>query len=162
MGKKDRSAIPYDPDGIPPMGYLLAKDQDGKLLWVPPEQIRTGEAVSELTEEQVKRVKRLMEVFGEANGLTLQQALDSFRRDRDPEEEIRTWELMAKIYASELAERPGADAQEQKLLFEAILGSTFSPYLGDVLSNCPRAKRLRDLDRVVRRCREAMEERSSQ
>ena len=83
---------------------------------------------------------------------TLAVAVDNFSRDRNPNREIRCWEVIARIYAEELAERPSADATERALLFRAVFACSFSTRPEDILSSQPQLKGFPGLARIIQRC----------
>jgi hypothetical protein len=46
----------------------------------------------------MSRIRELQAIFVEVDGLTVGQWVDNFKRDADPEKELRVWERMAKAY----------------------------------------------------------------
>jgi hypothetical protein len=53
----------------------------------------------ELTEEQVTRVKEIHEIFNEVNPNTLEEWVDGFEVDLNPDSEIDIWLNMGQAYA---------------------------------------------------------------
>lgn len=144
-------AIPDGPNVIPPRGHILAQDQHGNRFWISPDALQRSGPRSELTEDQIERVRRTITALEEVYPLSVDEALYDFRCDQNPESEIRVWENIADVYEQEIDERPRASEQEKKLLFKVILASSWSPSTDEVLSTVPEAKALPHLVRVVER-----------
>ena len=145
------------PDGdgvIPPRGYVLVQDPDGNRFWVSPDSLKEGPLRSELSEDQIRRITRFQSVLEEAYPTSLDETLENFRRDQNPETEIRLWEHMTELFERELGERPAADGEERKLLFRVILTCSFSANVNDILGMLPQAMSLPELSRVVQRFNE--------
>lgn len=141
--------IPHEEGTIPPIGYILVK-KEGKLYWADPNKIKLNpKYTSELTEQQVERVKRYKEILGEQDSCSLEEAIDNFRHDKYPEHEIQIWERIASVCETELERRPHASAEERGMVFTAVLFCSMLPNIGAILSSCPDLKKLRDLDRLV-------------
>jgi hypothetical protein len=67
--------------------------------WVDPKTIHPGPIQREsLSDEQMARVRKLQATFVEVDGQTVEKWVDDFRRDADPDRELRVWERMAKAY----------------------------------------------------------------
>lgn len=153
-GPEGRDLIPHSEGNPPPPGYVLGKDQQGVLWWVPPDAVKKGaQERTELTPEQIRRIRAFKEILWEHDHTSLGEAAANFRRDRNPEPEIRRWEHLAQVYQAEIEDRPLADARERKLLFRALLALTFSGDVEDVIAMQPRVKALSDLPRVIDRFR---------
>lgn len=73
----------------------------GRVEWIDPNSIQPGPIRREvLTEEQMSRIKALQAVFVEVDGQTVDQWVDNFKRDMDPDSELEVWEQMAKAFRS--------------------------------------------------------------
>jgi len=83
-----------------PQGQPAAKPNDGgRVEWVDPKTIQPGPIQRDaLSDEQMARIRALQAVFVEVDGQTVEQWVDSFKRDWDPDKELRIWEQMAKAY----------------------------------------------------------------
>jgi hypothetical protein len=136
---------------VPPRGHVLVEDQHGNRFWMDPHELLSGPVISELTSQQVRRIERVKSILSEHDTAPLNETLDRFRRDLNPEREIAVLERVAWLYERELADRPEADKQERVLLYKVILYCSFSRKPGDVVSTVPAAKTLRDIDRVFTR-----------
>ena len=150
-GAATPALIPRSPGDPVPEGYIRVTDQYGNLWALNPKAAVRDDDPTELTPDQIARIRRFKEVLAEHDRTSLEQALANFRRDRTPEGEIRRWELMARVYAEELEARPGAEEAERKHLFGAVFACSFMPTVENVLSMIPGAKSLPDLERVVDR-----------
>lgn len=59
----------------------------------------------QLSEEQLRRIKKLHETFAEVDKSSLETWIDNFKRDADPDSEIAIWERIARAYMSYCAGR---------------------------------------------------------
>lgn len=76
-----------------------AENTEGRVQWIDPKTIQPGPIRRDtLSDEQMARIRALQEVFVELDGQTVQQWVDSFKRDVDPDRELQIWERMAKAY----------------------------------------------------------------
>jgi hypothetical protein len=74
---------------------------EGRVEWVDPKTIQPGPIRHEkLSEKQMERIRTLQATFVEVDGHPLDKWVDDFKRDQDPDREIRIWERMAKAYRS--------------------------------------------------------------
>jgi len=84
--------------------WLLAC-KDGKepsqKAWIDPAHLQPGPVQHEqLTAAQVERIKKLQQTFSEVDPNPLEKWVDDFKRDHDPEREIRIYEGMAAAYGA--------------------------------------------------------------
>jgi hypothetical protein len=77
-----------------------------------------------LYEALLKRVRACNKVPGEVAEDTLDEIIDDFRRDTDPEREIQLWERIARIYRSFVAENSITDLHVKQEVFSVVLGSS--------------------------------------
>jgi hypothetical protein len=77
-----------------------------------------GRPQSTLTEAQVECIKAFRQTFAEVLPGELEEVLESFRRDQDPEREILVWEAMAEDYKRKAE---GKSLAQRKALFGKIL-----------------------------------------
>lgn len=74
---------------------------DGEVKWIDPNTIQAGPIRRDaLSDEQMARIRKLQATFVEVDGQTVEQWVDSFKRDADPDKELQVWERMAKAYRS--------------------------------------------------------------
>lgn len=59
----------------------------------------------QLSEEQLRRIKKLHETFAEVDTSSLEKWIDNFKRDADPDSEIAIWERVANAYINYCSKR---------------------------------------------------------
>ena len=59
----------------------------------------------QLSEEQLRRIKKLHETFAEVDSSSLEKWIDNFKRDADPDSEIAIWERVADAYTNYCSKR---------------------------------------------------------
>ena len=83
--------------------YLVGCDQTGE----SPRPVHLGDQVKleqgpirhpVLTDDQMNRARRLQKVFSEIDPSSLEKWVDDFKRDADPDSELKTWEQIAAAY----------------------------------------------------------------
>jgi hypothetical protein len=93
----------------------------GKVAWVDPNTIQPGPIRHEkLSEEQMERIRTLQATFVEVDGHPLDKWVDDFKRDQDPDKEIRIWERMAKAYRS-YCDKHELSAEAKKDVYSVVL-----------------------------------------
>jgi hypothetical protein len=151
--------IPATPDTVPPSGWILIREtKTGKDYWVDPKTLNASAPRSELTDEQMDRIRRVALALQEHDPSPVEQWFENVRWDQLPEGEIQTWEEIVDVYLAELADRPSANAEQRHLIYSVLVSASMltkemcEP--GTVMSMYPKAKKLPNLDRVVDRFRE--------
>jgi hypothetical protein len=67
--------------------------------WVDPKSIQPGPIQRDaLSDDQMARIRSLQATFVEVDGQPVEQWVDNFKRDADPDKELLVWERMAKAY----------------------------------------------------------------
>jgi hypothetical protein len=59
----------------------------------------------QLSEDQLRRIKKLRETFAEVDSSSLEKWIDNFKRDADPDSEIAIWERVAVAYTNYCSQR---------------------------------------------------------
>ena len=59
----------------------------------------------QLSEEQLRRIKKLHETFTEVDSSSFEKWIDGFKRDANPDSEIAIWERVANAYTSYCSRR---------------------------------------------------------
>ena len=59
----------------------------------------------QLSEEQLRRIKKLHETFAEVDRSSLEKWIDNFKRDANPDSEIAIWERVANAYRNYCSQR---------------------------------------------------------
>ena len=150
--------IPATPDVVPPSGWILVRESTtGKDYWVDATTLKESAPRSQLTDEQMKRIRRVALALQEHDPSPAEKWSENMRRDQQPEGEIQTWEEIVDVYLAELTDRPSAQGDERHLVYGVLVAaSMLSEELFDirkVMSMFPKAKALLNLDRVVDRFR---------
>jgi hypothetical protein len=70
-----------------------------RVEWVDPKTIQAGPIRRDsLTHEQMARIRALQATFADVDGQRVEQWVDNFKRDADPDKELRIWERMSKAF----------------------------------------------------------------
>jgi hypothetical protein len=148
--------VPYEEGVIPPQGWVLVEIQGQGRYWVNPTLLKSGSPQTELTPEQVERIRAFKEILGSNDPSSLEEALANFSRDHDPEPEIAVWEHIARVWQREVAERGASDPAHATLLYVAVLGcSLVGPSAEALLAWNPGLKGISDLEGLAARYRGA-------
>jgi hypothetical protein len=151
--------VPATSGAVPPSGWILVREATtGKDYWVDPKTLKESAPRSQLTDEQMDRIRRVALALREHDPSPVEKWFENMRRDQQPEGEIQTWEEIVDVYLAELADRPSAKTEERYLVYSVLVAASMltkemcEP--GKVMSMYPKAKSLPSLDRVVDRFRE--------
>jgi hypothetical protein len=148
-----KKTIPYESGTIPPPGYILAEDDDGEKFWLHPGSLIRSPPAGNLTEDQIGRIKAYKKILKEVETAPLEKSIEDFRRDGDPESEIRVWEKIARNFKAEEKYRKNASPGELRLLLSVLLQCSIAG-TAQVLSVFPAAKTLPQVKRVLKRWNE--------
>jgi len=74
----------------------------------------------QLSEEQLRRIKKLHETFAEVDSSSLEKWIDNFKRDVNPDSEIAVWERIANAYTNYCSRR-GLTLESKDDVFQALL-----------------------------------------
>ena len=80
----------------------------------------------QLTDEQMKRIRRIHQTFQEVYPISLEKTIENFKRDIDPEPEIVIWERMAEAYTVYLRKHK-LSLEEKKAVYEILLLRSAAP-----------------------------------
>jgi hypothetical protein len=95
--------------------------------WIDPNSIAPSPIRHErLTAEQVTRVKRLQETFKDVDPSPLEKWVEDFKRDEDPDREIRVFEGMAEAYRA-FCKGKRLTPQAKKDAFQVVLLRSGAP-----------------------------------
>lgn len=75
----------------------------------------------ELSEELIERIKAYKEILADVEPSSLEQALDDFKRDRNPENEVRVWEKIALTYKHYCEVHPKNSSNDRKRAYAKAL-----------------------------------------
>ena len=95
--------------------------EGGEVQWIDPGQIQPGPIRHEtLPDEIVERIKVVQTVFAEVDPTPLEEWIENFKRDMNPDRELVIWEAMAAAYTSYNADRD-MSLDKRKELFRILL-----------------------------------------
>jgi len=95
----------------------------GEVRWLDPNEVslRPGPVRRDaLSAEQMARVTKLHETLKEVDPSTLDEWVDGFKRDINPDSEIQIWEAIAAAYAGYTGSHK-LDAEAKKDVFKVLL-----------------------------------------
>ena len=109
-------------DTKPDSGAVVVEDvQSGQTQWVDPNKLQRGPIQREtLTAEQLQRIAAIRETFVEIDDQTIEQWVDNFKRDLNPDNELAIWERMAKAY-SRYCDTHQLDLDIKKEVYKVVL-----------------------------------------
>jgi len=87
-----------------------------------PGPIRHGS----LTETQLARIRTLRGTFREVDEQPLEEWIDNFKRDLDPDRELRVWEQMAKAYQG-FCDKRQLSREAKKEVYRVVLQRSMTP-----------------------------------
>ena len=85
--------------------------------------LQLGPVRHKLSDDQIERIDKMGRVLREVHPLSLEQWIDGFTRDQDPESEIQLWEQVAAAYGSYCAEHKLASEVKSEV-FSVLLMRT--------------------------------------
>jgi hypothetical protein len=110
-----------------PKGQRVDNGGGERVEWVDPTTVRPGPIRHDvLTDEQMARIHTLQATFAEVEGQTVAQWVDDFRRDMDPDRELRIWERMAGAYRAFCAGR-SLSSEAKRDVFRVLLLRSGAP-----------------------------------
>jgi hypothetical protein len=66
--------------------------------WVDPKELQAGQVRRELTRDQTMAIATIQRSLSEVDDLPLEEWLEGFRRDENPDREIAVWKRIAAVY----------------------------------------------------------------
>lgn len=116
-------ACARSPTALPP-----AKGSgEGRLEWVDPKAIQAGPVRRDsLTDKQMARIRALQATFLEVDGQTVEQWVDNFKRDANPDKELQIWEHMSKAFRA-YCDGKKLSPEAKKDVFSVVLLRSMSP-----------------------------------
>jgi hypothetical protein len=98
-----------------------------EVQWVDPSKIQPGPIQRDsLSPKQMERVRKLQAVFVEVDGQSVEQWVDGFKRDLNPDRELDIWETMAKAYTAYCSKRT-LSPEAKKEVFKVVLLRSTAP-----------------------------------
>ena len=78
-------------------------------------------AHKDLSEHQKKRISIIQQALIEVNDTSLEETLDNFRKDLNPDSEIEIWETIAGAYQQMLQKKPNSSLEERQDVYRLLL-----------------------------------------
>ncbi len=99
-----------------------SKDESQSVDWIDPSKIEQGSIVHDsLTSSQLENIEYLYNTFSEVDPTTQEKWIEDFRRDKNPENEIGIWMMMANAYNSYCQRGEELDLEVKKEVFQIVL-----------------------------------------
>ena len=97
-------------------------------VWVDARQVREfpRHRHARFTGEPLRKIRRIQALLEEVDPLSLEEWVDGFRRDKDPEREIAFWLGVAETYAFLVGNRP-YDRARKLDVYNLLMASVISP-----------------------------------
>jgi hypothetical protein len=85
-------------------------DKQKETQFIDPNEIRINEVVHDtLTSDQLAKIKKIHSTFQEVDKISLEETITDFKRDLNPDNEIKIWLTMAEAYQNYL------DSKKEKI-----------------------------------------------
>lgn len=75
----------------------------------------------DLSAQQKMRISIIQQVLMEVNDTSLEETLNNFRKDLNPDSEIEIWEAIAGAYQQTLRQKPAASLEEKQEVYRLLL-----------------------------------------
>jgi len=98
----------------------------------------------------VKRIKDYKWVLGDADQATLEETIENFQRDPNPEVEIRVWECISEVYLRELDLLRDSTLRQRIIVCKSIVLAALGMSERQIISSMPQAKEFRRLPNVIK------------
>ena len=96
-------------------------DEEPKTQWIDPNTIQAGPTIhGTLPNELVERIKVVHGTFAEVDGTPLEKWIADFKRDANPEGNVKIWEDM-KVAYDKYCDGRGLPLQTRKEVFKVVL-----------------------------------------
>jgi hypothetical protein len=77
-----------------------------------------------LSDEFIERIKTLKAMLGDVDPTTLEQTIDNFKRDANPESELLIWERIANTFQLFVSDVATANAAMRKDVIAVLVGAS--------------------------------------
>jgi hypothetical protein len=89
---------------------------------IDPNELTPSPIVHEtLSPDQMEKIMTIQRVFAEVNPSTLEETIDDFKRDKNPDSEIATWLAMANAYEKFTVNHKPLDINKKVEAYKLIL-----------------------------------------
>jgi Sec-independent protein translocase protein TatA len=77
-----------------------------------------------LPSDLIKRIKAFKKMLGDIDSVPIEQTIDNFKRDADPESELVIWERIASTFQMYLSHNPTTDSAIRKRILAVLLSTS--------------------------------------
>jgi len=77
-----------------------------------------------LPRDFIKRIKAFKKILSDIDSVSIEQTIDDFKRDADPESELVIWERIASTFQVYLSHYPTTDSAIRKRIFAVLLSAS--------------------------------------
>jgi hypothetical protein len=77
-----------------------------------------------LPDDFIERIKAFKKILSDFDTVSLEQTIDNFKRDTNPESELVIWERIAGTFQLYLSHNPTTDSAIRKDIFAVLLGAS--------------------------------------
>jgi hypothetical protein len=77
-----------------------------------------------LPSDFIERIKAFKKILSNFDTVSLEQTIDNFKRDTDPESELVIWERIASTFQLDLSHNPTTDSAIRKEIFAVLLSAS--------------------------------------
>ena len=88
---------------------------------IDPADVESIRYHDQISEDLIKRIKRIAEVFKEVHPISIDEWVDGFKYDMEPEEEVAVWETMATKFGHLCQIRQPKTMKDKMDIFEQTL-----------------------------------------
>lgn len=112
---------------LPGFGGCGARPATDSVKWVDQHAIQQGPTLHDSLPDQIlERIKIVHSIFADVDGTPLDKWIDDFKRDLDPEGNVKIWEEMAVAYSSFCNKRE-LPLETRKEVFKVVLLRSMMP-----------------------------------
>ncbi|MFH7005001.1 hypothetical protein [Flavobacterium bizetiae] len=103
------------------MFYKKAQKNE-KTQTIIPNNLVPGPIVHDkLSDEQIEKITKIQTVFYDVYPVSLEETITNFRRDRNPDNEIKVWFTMMQTYEKFVSNHPDITLEKKSEAFKLIL-----------------------------------------
>jgi outer membrane lipoprotein-sorting protein len=96
------------------------KEENAKTI--NPKNIQISEVMhNSLTKEQIQKIEKIQSTLAEVHSVSLEETINIFKRDQNPESEINIWLQIANTYEWYLNSKTKQDLKTKQEVFRLIL-----------------------------------------
>src|SRR5687768_9289473 len=90
-----------------------------KIVTLDPNQIQQNNIVHDsLSSDQIEKIEIIQSTFFEVDSISLEESIDNFKRDLNPDEEIAIWLDMADAYKKYNSKHPNLPLATKKEVYK--------------------------------------------